>query len=195
MRELLNLFYRIYPLVIAALLAAGAIWLERATRSPEPTAEVAPSQTPDFIARTVHIVGFAKDGKLYYTLESPYLVHLSSTDSTRIERPELHLFTQGRRMQINADHGEVGPKGERVDFTDNVEAEREGDSHDPPLHLSSQQLTVWPQEQRAVSNVPVRITQGETRASANKLEADSVFGEMKLSGKVRMHLPHTKRNP
>jgi len=195
MRGFLNLIYRFYPLVIAALLAAGAIWLEHITRSPEPTANITTSQAPDFIAKTVRITGFTKDGKLYYTLDSPHLVHLPVTDSTHIELPQLQLITQERHMQINADHGEVGPKGERVNFTGNVEAEREGAPLDPPMHLSSSQLTVWPQEQRAVSNVPVRLTQGKTRVDAKNLEADNVFGKIKLSGKVQMHLPNTRRNP
>ncbi|MCL1860592.1 MAG: LPS export ABC transporter periplasmic protein LptC [Proteobacteria bacterium] len=195
MQGLLNLIYRFYPLAIAALLAAGATWLERATRSPEPVADAAVSQTPDFIAETARITGFAKDGKLLYTLDSTRLTHLPVTDSTHIEQPKLELIAQGRHMWINAKHGEVGPKGEQVDFTGNVEAEREGVPSEAPLRLFSEQLTVWPQEQRAASNVPVRITQGETRADANKFTADNIFGVMKLSGKVRMLLAsRNKRN-
>ena len=189
----LNLLYRFYPLAIAALLAAGAVWLERTTRSPESVENAAAIQAPDFIANTVRITGFAKDGKLHYTLDSPQLVHLPAADSTRIEQPRLQLISQGRRLQITADHGEVGPRGEQVDFTGNVETEREGAPPNPPLRLSSSHLTVWPQEQRAVSNVPVRLTQGETRADADKFQADNVFGAMNLSGKVRMHL--VARNP
>jgi lipopolysaccharide export system protein LptC len=195
MHGLLNLLYRFYPLAIAALLAAGATWLERVTRSPEPTADTVVSRTPDFIAESVRIKGFAEDGTLRYTLDSPRLTHLPDTDSTSVEQPRLQLIAQGRHMRISADHGEVGPKGEQVDFTDNVEVEREGAPLDPPLRISSAQLTVWPQEQRAVSNVPVRLTQGEDRADANHFEASNVFGVMKLSGKVRMLLiPRSKRN-
>jgi lipopolysaccharide export system protein LptC len=196
MYGLLNLIYRFYPLAIVALLAAGSIWLERATRSPEPTEEAAIIRTPDFTADTVRITGFAKDGKLYYTLDSPHLFHLPTTDTTHIEQPRLQLISQGRHMRIDADQGEVGPKGEQVDLNGNVEAERESDPPDPPLRLSSSQLTVWPQEQRAVSNVPVRLSQGKTHTDANNLEADNVFGEMKLSGKVQMLLtPRPQRNP
>jgi len=186
MHRFLNFVYRFYPLAIAALLAAGATWLEHATRSPEPVATTAVRQTPDFIAEVVRITGFAEDGKLRYTLDSPRLTHLPASDSTLVEQPRLQLITQERHMWINADHGEVGPKGERVDFSGNVEAEREGAPSDPPMQFSSAQLTVWPHEQRAVSNVPVRITQGDTRADANNFMSDNVFGIMKLSGKVRV---------
>ena len=190
----INFIYRFYPLVIAALLAAGAIWLERATRIPEPAAHVTANQTPDFIADMVRITGFAQDGKLRYTLDSPRIIHLPTTDSTHVDQPRLLLIDQGRHMRVSADHGEVSPKGERVDFTDNVEADREGAPPDSPLRLSSASLTVWPQEQRAVSDVPVRITQGKTRIDGNHFEADNVFGAMKLSGKVQMRLTPAPRN-
>ncbi|MDR2882122.1 MAG: LPS export ABC transporter periplasmic protein LptC [Azoarcus sp.] len=194
MHGLLNLIYRFYPLAIAALLAAGAVWLERTTRSPEPTANVTVSETPDFIAETVRITGFAADGKLHYTLDSPVITHLPVADTTHAEQPRLQLFSHERRMWINADRADVAPKGTQVDFIGNVEAEREGVLSDPPLHLSTEHLTVWPQEQRAVSNVPVRLTHGETRGSGNNLEADNVFGVITLSGKVRMLLtPRNKR--
>jgi len=193
MHGFLNFIYRAYPLAIAALLAAGAAWLERVTRDHEPTADVVVNQAPDFIAETVHIKGFAEDGRLRYTLDSPRLTHLPATDTTRVEQPRLQLITLGRHMWINAEHGEVGPKGGRVDFTGKVQAEREGILSNPPVRFSSEQLVVWPQEQRAASNVPVLITQGEIRTNADSFAADNVFGVMKLSGKVRTHLPNRRQ--
>jgi lipopolysaccharide export system protein LptC len=188
MHGFLNFVYRFYPLAIAGLLAAGATWLERTTRSPESTDETVVRRTPDFIAETVHITGFAEDGKWRYSLDSPRITHLPVTDSTHIEQPRLQLISQGRRMWVNADHGEVSSKGEQVDFVGNVKADREAAPPDPSMRLSSEQLTVWPQEQRAVSNVPVHLIQGGIRADANNFVADNVFGAIKLSGKVKMHL-------
>jgi len=196
MHGFLNLIYRFYPLAIAGLLAIGAIWLERVTRGPELSADTAISQTPDFTGETVRITGFAEDGKLRYTLDSPRITHIPITNSTHIVQPQLQLITQERLTRINADHGEVDQKGLQVNLTGNVEVEREGAPPAPPLRLSSAQLTVWPQEQRAVSNVPVHLTQGETRADADNFEADNVFGVIKLSGKARMRFASRKqRNP
>lgn len=189
-----HLAYRLYPLAIAALLAAGSIWLEHLTRPPESAASARDSQSPDFVADGVHVTGFSKDGTLRYTLDSPHITHLPQTNMTGVDKPRLQLFTQGQRMWINSEYGEVTPKGERVDFTGDVEAERDSGPKEPPLHFSSTKLTVWPEEQRAESDVPVRITMGATRADASHFAADNVFGLMKLSGKVRMSLPRSRRN-
>ena len=189
-----HLAYCFYPVIIAALLAAGAIWLERLTRGPDPAATET-SEAPDFTADGVRITGFADDGQLRYTLDAPRVTHLPRTDTTRVDHPRLQLFSQGRRIWIEADEGEASARGERVDFSGNVEAEREAPTADETLHFSSTRLTVWPQEQRAASNVPVRIAQGLKRANANRFAADNIFGVMKLSGKVRMSLPRNRRNP
>ncbi|MDR3087499.1 MAG: LPS export ABC transporter periplasmic protein LptC [Azoarcus sp.] len=186
--------YRLYPLVIAALLAAGSIWLEHLTRPPGDAALAKNSSAPDFTSDVVRVTGFSKDGSLRYTLDSPHITHLPQTNTTGVNKPRLQLFSRGQRMWINSEYGEVAPKGERVDFTGNVEAERDSGPAEPPLHFSSAKLTVWPEEQRAESDVPVRIIKGETRANANRFAADNVFGVMKLSDKVRMSLPRNRRN-
>lgn len=189
-----HMAYRFYPIAIAALLAAGSVWLEHLTRGPESAAAEA-SEAPDFTADGVRITGFADDGRLRYTLETPRMTHLPRADTTWVGHPRLQLFSQGRRMWIEADEGEASPRGERVDFSGNVEAEREAAAADDTLHFSSARLTVWPQEQRAASNVPVRIVQGPNRANANRFAADNIFGVMKLSGKVRMSFPRNRRTP
>jgi lipopolysaccharide export system protein LptC len=191
-----HLTYRFYPIIIAALLAAGSIWLEHLTRVPEAEITDEIDEAPDFIAEGVRVIGFATDGKLRYTLDSPRLTHLTKSDTTLSDYPRLQLFSQGRRLWINANSGEASPKGEFVIFRGNVEAEREGAAAgDAVLHFASSSLTVWPQEQRAASKVPVRITQGLSKANANRFEADNVFGDMELSGKVHMSFPSKRRNP
>ncbi|MDR2260439.1 MAG: LPS export ABC transporter periplasmic protein LptC [Azoarcus sp.] len=186
--------YRFYPVAIAALLAAGSIWLEHLTRAPEPAAAAAENQMPDFVADTVRISGFSHDGALRYTLDSPRLTHLPHNGVTVAEQPRLRLFTQTRRMRIDADRGEVAPGGERVDLRGNVEARYEGEP-DSAMHFFSDRLSVWPDEQRAASSAPVRLVRGNARAEANGIEADNLFGNMKLAGKVRMTFPRRQRNP
>jgi lipopolysaccharide export system protein LptC len=191
---MLAVVYRLYPLAIVAALAAGSIWLEHMTRSDEPVA-VADNHAPDFMADTVQINGFAEDGTLHHTLDSPHVTHLPQNNMTLFELPRLQLFAANRRMWINADHGEASREGKTVDFIGNVEAERENGPTEAPLHFSSTKLTVWPDEQRAVSDVPVLLTRGLDRIDANHMEADNMFGNMKLSGNVRMSFPPKKRNP
>ncbi|MDR1853287.1 MAG: LPS export ABC transporter periplasmic protein LptC [Azoarcus sp.] len=193
----MRLFYavsRFFPLLFALLVALGSIWLERLTREPEAAPVAKVSTAPDFTGDGVRIVGFDADGSLHYTLDSPHMEHAPDTDLTQVEQPKLQMFTKGRRMWIDADHGLVGPQGKRVDFSGHVEAERDGESaREAPTHFSSSKLTVWPDEQRAVSDVPVRLTRGASVVTADSFSADNVFGLLKFSGKVKMNLPRNER--
>ncbi|MDR2032005.1 MAG: LPS export ABC transporter periplasmic protein LptC [Azoarcus sp.] len=186
--------YRFYPVAIAALLAAGSVWLEHLTRAPESAAAAAESRMPDFVADKVRISGFSHDGALRYTLDSTRLTHLPHNGITVAEQPRLQLFTQTQRMRIDADRGEVAPGGERVDLSGNVEARHESGPGDTAMRFSSDRLTVWPDTQRAASNAPVRLTRGNAHATANGIEADNLFGNIKLSGEVRMTFPRRQRN-
>ncbi|MDR1423043.1 MAG: LPS export ABC transporter periplasmic protein LptC [Azoarcus sp.] len=190
-----QLAYRLYPVVIAALLALGSIWLERLTHEEDATRTDVDGSTPDFTADGVHVTGFAEDGALRYTLVSPHMTHVPDADQTQLEQPRLQLFTQGRRVWVSADSGIVGAKGTRVDFHGNVKAGRDGTSaRESALNFFSAQLTVWPDEQRAMSNAPVKLVKDVSTITANTFSADNVFGLMKLSGKVHMTLPRKKRN-
>jgi lipopolysaccharide export system protein LptC len=191
--------YQFYPLVIVALLAAGSVWLERLTRDAAPPPAAVSDSMPDFAAATVRITGFAHDGSLRYTLDSPHLTHLPQSDITLAETPYLRLFAHGRETWLQAGRGEVSAGGERVDFSGAVELEREsgeGDAGNPgePLRFVSEQLRVWPQDQRAATDTPVHITQADSTATADGLAASNIFGNLELIGHARVSFPRHRRN-
>ncbi|MDR0563747.1 MAG: LPS export ABC transporter periplasmic protein LptC [Azoarcus sp.] len=194
MRSLFSHIDRFYPLVLAALLAVGSFWLERLTHIDEP-AETAVRQTPDFEASQTLITGFNKEGKLRFSLVSPQLTHFPVTDTTFVEAPRLLLISEGRRMNTSARQGEVSSGGQQVVLTGDVKIDRESAPGIPPLRLLTEKVTIWPEEQRAISNAPAHLERGNDHANANRLEADNVFGVMTLSGRVKMRLsPSQKRN-
>lgn len=186
--------YRLYPLIAVALLAAASIWLERLSRGPDATPERSSNTVPDFIAEQTRIVGFGKDGDQRYALESDRMTHFPGADITHVERPRLELVSGESLLSVNADHGEVSSGGERVDFTGNVDAQRTGRPGQSGITFASERLTVWPDEHRAETTVPVRLTQGPTTALANSLRADNLFGTLDLIGKARVTIPRRQGN-
>ena len=181
----MHLIYRLYPLAIVATLAGGATWLEIATRDTSPPGVKPTAQTVDYVVSNVSIRAFSAEGTLAYTLDSPSLTHYQSTDITQFEKPELHLFKPDQRVSVNADKGEVAPKGKQVDLTGSVLVTREAPGT-APMRLNTRALTIWPEEQRAESKVSVVMTQGTSRAVANYFSADNVFGVLHLTGKVKI---------
>lgn len=186
--------YRLYPIIAVALLAAASIWLERLSRGPESVTAPSASSAPDFIADQTRIVGFGKDGSPRYALVAERMTHYPDTDITRVEHPRLEIASGDRLLEIRANQGEVAPGGERIDFAGKVEAKREGSPGQAGMTFAAEQLAVWPDEHRAESTVPVRLTQGQTTALANGLRADNLFGTLDLIGQARVNIPRRQGN-
>lgn len=186
--------YRLYPIIAVALLAAASVWLERLSREPEAAPVSGMRNAPDFVAEQTRIVGFGKDGSQRYSLIAERMTHYPDTDITLVDQPRIELSSGARDMKIRAEHGEVSPGGERIDFSGKVEALREGDSGEPATTFVSERLSVWPDDHRAETTAPVVLTRGTTTARANGLQANELFGTLVLAGQARVTIPRRKGN-
>ncbi len=187
--------YRLYPVIALALIAAGSILLEQATRVDEPAGEAMRSGAPDFVAERSRIVGFGVDGAERYELLAETIVHFPADDTIRLHQPRLLLRTVDSVTRIVAQGAEVSPGGEQVDFAGGVEVDRRTEGDPTPTRLRSETLSVWPDSHRARSDTPVRLTQGASTATARGLRADNLFGTLELIGDVEVHMPSRQQNP
>ncbi|MBS0544730.1 MAG: LPS export ABC transporter periplasmic protein LptC [Proteobacteria bacterium] len=183
--------YRLYPLIALTVIAGASVWLDRVTRDEEAHVSTEPQTGPDFAATHTRIVGYASDGSQRYELLAERLEHLPADDTTRLEQPQLTVYQpqSGTEFHITADRAKVSPGGEQVDMTGNVRANRSRAPDLPALTLKSEALTVWPDPQRARTDQPVELTQGQTVATALGMESDNLFGTLNLKGQVKVHMP------
>lgn len=181
--------YRLYPLIALTVIAGASLWLDRATRVEEPSADGTVQTGPDFSATQTRIVGYAKDGSQRYELLADKLSHFPADDTTQLERPRLTVFRDDTEFHVTALSGKVSPGGEQVDLAGDVLARRTRAAGLPELTLRTEALSVWPDPQRAHTDQPVRLTQGNTTANALGMESDNLFGTLNLTGQVKVHMP------
>ncbi len=181
--------YRLYPIVVLALLAGASVWLERVTRTEEAGTAATTQTGPDFIAEGTRIVGYGMDGSQRYELFADRLSHFPQGDITRLDQPRLRMNKQDRETHISAAHADVSPGGEQVDMKGAVHVRRPAAETDPALSLDSETLTVWPDTYRALTDSPVQLKRGTMRADALGMRADDLFGTLELTGKVRVNMP------
>lgn len=180
--------YRLYPIVVLGLLAGASVWLERVTRVDEPSVKV--EQTgPDFVANGTRVVGYGADGTQRYELLAERLSHYPQGDVIRLEAPRLRMVNDDQETQITARQAEVSPGGEQVDMQGEVRVRRPATTGAPALALDSDTLTVWPESHRARTDSPVQMTRGSTRADAQSMRADNLFGTLELIGQVHVNMP------
>ena len=180
--------WRLYPVIALAALAAGSLWLERVTRPDEPLQQVEQT-TPDFIVSGSRVVGFGAQGDQRYELLSERMEHYPASDITRLHQPRLRIQRDTTTTLISARSADVAPGGERIDFAGDVRVRRPGAGGAPALGLDAQTLAVWPDAHRASSNTAVVLTRGDSRATAQGMRADNLFGTLELIGNVRAQLP------
>lgn len=185
---------QLYPVFAVLLVAAGSIWLERATRSDDERPPAQQRRDPDFTAETTRLVAFGKDGRRHFELVAERVTHYPQSGLTQLERPRLRYQTDGGELEVRARSGEVFGEGERLVLQGEVRAVRPAGADRPALSFESASLTVWPDEQRAETSDPVTLTQGVNTARADGMKTDNLFGTLELIGNARVHLPRPTRN-
>ena len=185
--------HRIYPVIALTLLAGATIWLERLTVE-HPQTNTAEKTGPDFIAENSRLIGFGSNGLQRYELIAPRMEHFARDNTTHIETPKLLMSSEGKDLIVTAARADVSPGGTQVDLHGDVRARRAGDADRGDLTFSSEHLRVWPDDNRAETDKPVVLTQGQTTATASGMKADNLFGQLELIGDANVNMPRRTRN-
>jgi lipopolysaccharide export system protein LptC len=142
---------------IAAIFAAVGYW----NISPErfldqPVAKIDETAI-DSDAINAHSVQYLPDGKLQYEMTSDKVEHLKATEVTLLTNPDLNMF-RGTEFpwHIQSEHGEVNPDGTQVELIDSVRITRFDEKNRKTL-ITTTRMTVFPQQQYAQTEQPVRI--------------------------------------
>ena len=181
--------YRIYPLVALSLLAAATVWLERVSRPREAPEILRGEHDPGFITDGARITRHGENGQVLHVLHARQMIHYPENGSTELIAPRLDIDGPDGRAELRADRGRISEQNTRLDLNGSVEVLRPAQNNRAALRFSSNSLTVWPDAQRVRSNEALRVEQDGSRVDARGLDADNLFGTLKLSGEVRARLP------
>ena len=142
---------------IAALFAAVGYW----NISPErfldkPVAAVNESEI-DYYAINAHSVQFLPDGKLQYDMTSDKLEHVKTSEVTQLTNPDLKMY-RGTEFpwHVQSERGEVNSDGTEVELIDSVRISRT-DEKNRPMLITTTRMTVFPEQQYAQTQQPVKI--------------------------------------
>jgi lipopolysaccharide export system protein LptC len=184
----------LFPLVALGLLAAGSLWLERATRF-EPGAENGPLRhDPDVTVREFVLRQFDAAGTTSYVLTGDTLTHYPDNQTVLVARPSLEQFKGPRVMTMDSESGEFFENENRVVLTGNVRGAQRAPG-EPLRTFASQTATVWPDEERMESPAPVVLTQGSKTIRAGRMTATTLFGNAEFGGGVEVELARKEPPP
>lgn len=175
----------IFPVVLAALLAALTFWLERLVEGPEGTLAIRDPGTPDFMIDNLKATKMNADGRPEYTLAATSMVHFPASDTTDIQQPRL---TQWRPdappVKVSAASGSVSGNGKMLHLQGDVVILREAAPGRGELRVETNYLEVIPDSEIARTPERVVITQDGSRLEGVGMEFDNKARKIELRSLV-----------
>ena len=179
------------PLFLFAILALGSWWLVRSV--PElmpPCLDPQLRQDPDFRLDQFTVKSFDASGRLTREISGQSATHFPATQSLHIEGVRILTENEvGTRLTAQAKKGISREVEQQVTLSGEAMAVRQADKRSPRVELRGETLTAWLQEDRLVSDQPVRIMRETDVFSAQTMNFDVRSGQYELQGQVRAVLP------
>ena len=186
---MINRFSVLFPILFAAILAFISYWVQLSVENGNENRGNKLSNSPDYFLTNFKTTQTEADGSIRFILSANEMTHFGQDDTTRLKKP---LFIRYKNnipsSQIEGGIGLVSTDGEEVQIIDNVKFARLETETKPKMELFTDQLTVLPNKDQAMTKRPVRITQDpKTVVNAIGMRYDKKNGIMTLLQKVRVH--------
>ena len=177
--------HSLFPVIVLTLLAGVSVWLDRVTQQ-EPVARTDKTRhEADFSAERITLHRFDPTGNVQYILVADSMLHYADDESSELKNPRLNYLNRPEPVWVESRFASVNKDGTTVVLTDEVLVRRAAHAGKPESTLRTEQMTVWPEDEKMRADKPVTLTQGQTVINAERMESDNLLGEVRLQGQVR----------
>lgn len=175
------------PVLLMAVLALGSWWLVRNAPSATPSAADRPaSQLPDYTMMQFMVKDFDVGGRMQSEIRGDRADHFPHTDTMEIVNVDMRSFApDGSQTKATANKGISNSDGSEVQLWGNAVVVRQPLPPKSPMQFDGEFLHAWTQEERVRSHLPVVLTQGKNKFTANQLDYDNVSRVVEMQGRVR----------
>lgn len=184
------------PLVLLALLAILTFWIDYSVQVPEPKMDGSNRHDPDYILNNFVTTRTDENGDLRYRLTAEEMRHYPDDDTTELELPHFTRFEVDKPFtQIEGKKGFVSSAADRIEFVDDVKVVRQAYSGKGEMVVVTDRLDVFPDDERAVTDRPVVITQApKTVIHATGMIYDKKKQTVELRNRVKAHYEKPSMN-
>lgn len=174
------------PLVIMAVLALGSWWLVKNTPLLTIGREAAPLRhDPDYTMTSFMVQRFAADGEMKVQIEGDLLRHYPDTDTFEIQNPRIRTIDdQGRTTLASALEGLSNRDGSDVQLSGHAHVVRQATADAGEIDFRGEFLHYFQYTERLRSHLPVVVTQGGSRITADAFDYDNLMRSLDFKGDV-----------
>lgn len=184
-------------IALLAVIAATSYWYSVSIRKPRAAPPPTPG-TPDFVVDNLSLTQFDAQGRARYRLFAVQLTHFNENDDIVLASPRLvTLYPDRPQVEARARRARLENGGERLLMMGDVLITRAGGPDAPPLAISTEAMTAWPDDDRYASDTRTEITRGSGNqrftTSADRVVFDNVKRQIDGEGAVRTVVPARDR--
>jgi lipopolysaccharide export system protein LptC len=182
-----------FAIALLVVIAATSYWYSRVIRIPGAAPPPTPG-TPDFVVDRLTLTQFDEQGRAKYRLFAQQLFHFNENDDILLSSPRLvTLYADRPQIETRSHRARLENGGERVLLTGSVLLTRAAAPDNPPLAISTEAMTAWPDDDRYVSDTRTEIERGQGdsrfRTAADRMAFDNLKREIDFFGRVRTEIP------
>ena len=178
-------------LLIGGVISAWSLWIQRG----EEAAMIATSSRPDYVLHDFELIVLGAQGNESFTLRAPLLARDPATRALDVTTP-LFLIPPGPgsrsdAWEVRARTGWVSAEGDELRLRGEVRAVSDGSSG-VPISIATEQLNVFPEDNRVSSAVAVNINRPGSILRGHGLEVDLDTKAYMLESEVRSNYAPTR---
>ena len=184
-RYLRNRLTALTPLMLVALLAALTFWLDQIAQ-PSGRGTGGSRYDPDYVVEKLTAVSLSQAGAASYTLAAAKMVHYPDGDTTLLTTPRFISYASAKApVTITSSEAVVSANGQHVYFQDDVRVTRAAHESASELVVKTTFLHVIPDDNLAMTDRAVTITDATGTVAAVGLELNNATRVLKLLSNVR----------
>ena len=182
-------------LIAGAVVALASFWLVQVINRGDFARGVdVPKTEPDYIVENFSFVRMTPEGKPRYIVSGDKLTHRPEGDISDVDKPVVqNLSPVQQPMTMNAERGRVDHTNNVVDLMGRVDIERAASPTAKRMTIKTEQLTVFPDEDRMTSSQAVVMTLGDTSISGVGMQADNAAQTVHFSKSGQIVFPPKPR--
>ena len=185
-----HLWPLLMTILVGAFVAFGSYWLVHLMEGETQVDADRFKNEPDYIVEKFSFVRMTPEGKPRYLFSGAKLTHRPADDVSDVDAPRLQsLNPQAPPTTVVAKRARIFQAQNKVDLAGQVVVDRPEAPGQRPLHMQTEALTVYPDDERMETALPVKALLGTTTVSGTGMRANNATSQLHIAHRVQMAIP------
>ena len=175
-------------LALAGFVALGSFWMNAVIKRSASNAQSLEQRTePDYFVYNFNYLKMLPNGKPQYRMNGEKLTHFPADDSSLIDLPSYESLDPDKPPQtLRSNTAIMKEDNTKVHMHGSVVGDRVATAKTTDMHLETEYMLVFPDEDAMQTDKPVAIRRGLSTMHGVGMSANNATGEMRLHHQTRV---------